>query len=161
MSNYVEELALLESNRCDKSYIPTSLWNNYGRLRIQRKAYLEGKSVGFHLGVEAYKPYTIMRELGKSCKDAIENRFFCLLDLFYKRFGIGITYHPREGMIFVRIAPPNKEQEDLFYEYKNEDIITITKEELIQELHLKIEQFTNEELSSISFYINSLQNGKS
>ena len=151
-----EEFYLAEDNRTDKSYIPSDaieLIFDGATLKKKREGYLAGKKYGFMLGVEFFKPLRLIKSLDKSSNTDIEKRFFSLLDIFFKRFGLGIAWHPRDGMIFQKIDYPALDQLSLFHVMRDGDFKTISKNELLQNIHLKVEELSNSELSSLSLYL--------
>jgi len=153
-----EEIELRIDNITDKSYLPTSILESFldgNSLAKKREGYFVGKHAGFQLGLNAFKPHRVMRSLEHSCKDENDNRFFKLLDIFFNRFGIAITFHPQEGMIFNRFKAPEKDQQGIFLTQSG----SITKSEALEKLHLKIEQLSNKEISDLLMYFDYKENG--
>jgi len=145
-NNVAEQICIMEDNRNDRSFLPSGIIESlfYGKsLHDQREAYLSGKQIGFRLGVDFFKPHKLIKDLGKSCNSDLEKRFFNLLDLFFKRFGLAVAYHPNEGMIFQKFDFPQEDQSGLFYVQNGNDFQTKSKNELLQDIHLKIEQLSH------------------
>lgn len=159
--NSVEYIHLMDDNKNDKSFIPSTFIEalfSGNSLREKRESYLVGKKVGFILGSNYFKPNKLIKSLGLSSNTKLEKDFFELLDVFFNRFSLCVAWHPNEGMIFQRIETDHSnDSERIFSILIDNEIKNLTKSELLQKFHLAIEKLSNEDLWRAFNIINKLE----
>ena len=139
---------LYDHNKEDKSYCRTSFWDR--NQTKERTAYLLGKRVGYSLGVDAFKPNVLMNHILANSSSEKEKIFYKLLYLFFKRFNLGITYHPNTGMGFTKLNYPKNEKEiRTYYIGINNVIQEDTVDNIRTNIHLLAEEIPDEEIGEL------------
>lgn len=94
----------------DMSFKPTSIMESlFSNTKKERQAYESGMRIGYYQGCYSHSSEGMLFTLHVNITNEIEKAFYNEFIKLCEKYNIGITYHPTEGLKFIRLYQNEKE----------------------------------------------------